>query len=285
MQEAVLIVVAASACSRASPRRRRSGRSTRRRSRPASPSTRSSPSGADLGGRVPPATGDVYGSAGALVPLLHGCGGGERARAAGRLRPRGRRRAPPGRVAAVAGDPTHDVSGPIAAPGVPASAPRRWRYRSSFCPGRRGSRSARSRAASRSSVAWISSSPTKGCSRAVRCFSSPGVWGPRSIRTQSTATSSSVRPRASSKSCRYRGAAPRPTRESRPSAAGEPLERVVDLVLVVRDNGVAVRRLIAGETKGVQRRGYWSGVVRCFSSRHRARGAPQGRRPRTKRTT
>ena len=50
-----------------------------------------------------------------------------------------------------------------------------------------------------------------------------------------------------------RRAAPRAARESRPAAAREPLERVVDLVLVVRHDGVAIRRLIARQAESVER--------------------------------
>src|SRR5436189_206690 len=39
--------------------------------------------------------------------------------------------------------------------------------------------------------------------RSVRCFSSPGVCGPRSISTASTTSSASERPSASSSRCRY----------------------------------------------------------------------------------
>ena len=41
--------------------------------------------------------------------------------------------------------------------------------------------------------------------------------------------------------------------EPRPLLAPEPLQRVADRLLVVVDNGVAVRGLIAGEPEGVQR--------------------------------
>ncbi len=48
-------------------------------------------------------------------------------------------------------------------------------------------------------------------------------------------------------------AAPGPAREARPAAAGEPLQSIVDLALVVCDDGLAVRRLVAREPEGVQR--------------------------------
>ena len=63
-------------------------------------------------------------------------------------------------------------------------------------------------------------------------------------------------------------AAAGPAREARPAAPGESLQGLVDLPLVVGDDRIAVRRLVAGQPESVQREGYWSGVVRCFSSRH-----------------
>src|SRR5262245_12021648 len=49
-----------------------------------------------------------------------------------------------------------------------------------------------------------------------------------------------------------RGATPRAARNARPAPAGEALERLVDLPLVVADDRIAVRRLIAREPEPVQ---------------------------------
>ena len=48
-------------------------------------------------------------------------------------------------------------------------------------------------------------------------------------------------------------AAPLTRREPRPFLAPEPLERIADHLLVVVDDGVAVRRLVAGEAQRVER--------------------------------
>ena len=47
--------------------------------------------------------------------------------------------------------------------------------------------------------------------------------------------------------------APRAACESRPAPAREPLQRLVDLALVVRHDGLAVRRLVARVAQGVER--------------------------------
>ena len=52
-----------------------------------------------------------------------------------------------------------------------------------------------------------------------------------------------------------RRAAPCPARETRPAPAGEALERFMDLALVVLDDRVAVRRLVARQPQRVQREG------------------------------
>ena len=103
-------------------------------------------------------------------------------------------------------DGTSAVAAAVAASRSRPIPPRRRREGGGSAPpsGRAGARAARrARAARPSSVSWISSSPENACSRPVRWFSSPGVCGPRSMRTQSTATSSPPRPSASSNSCRY----------------------------------------------------------------------------------
>ena len=50
-----------------------------------------------------------------------------------------------------------------------------------------------------------------------------------------------------------RGTAPGPARETRPAATSETLERLMDLSLVVLDDRVAVRRLVAREPQRVER--------------------------------
>jgi predicted protein tyrosine phosphatase len=50
-----------------------------------------------------------------------------------------------------------------------------------------------------------------------------------------------------------RSAAAGAARNARPAPAREPLECLVDLALVVRDDRIAVRRLVAGEPQGVER--------------------------------
>ena len=50
-----------------------------------------------------------------------------------------------------------------------------------------------------------------------------------------------------------RGPAPRPARDACPAASGEALQGVVDLPLVVVDDRVAVRALVAGEPERVER--------------------------------
>ena len=86
----------------------------------------------------------------------------------------------------------------------------------------------------------------RGTSTAARpaARSSPGVCGPRSISTASSACSSTLSPGVSSSRWRYFAArAPLAKRVQRRRA--EPVQRVADRRLVVGDDGVAVRRLVA----------------------------------------
>jgi len=50
-----------------------------------------------------------------------------------------------------------------------------------------------------------------------------------------------------------RSPAPRPARDTRPAPPRESLEGVVDLALVVPDDRIPIRRLVAGETECVER--------------------------------
>ena len=119
-----------------------------------------------------------------------------------------------------------------------------------------------------SSASWTSSSAAKRCSRSLRCFSSPGVCGPRSMSTASSEISADVEPSASSSRCRYFAARlPGPLARRVQPRRAEPVERLADRRLVVVDDRVAVRRLVAGEPQRVQRERVASGVVRCFSIR------------------
>ena len=56
---------------------------------------------------------------------------------------------------------------------------------------------------SRSSVVWTAARSANGCRRSQRAFSSPGVWAPRSMSTESTASSSGARVSVSSSRWRY----------------------------------------------------------------------------------
>ncbi len=84
----------------------------------------------------------------------------------------------------------------------PGSPPRSWANRSSFWPGRRGSRTTSSRSPSRASTPSTSSRPAKRWSRSLRPFSSPGVCGPRSISTARIEISAPSSDSASSRRCR-----------------------------------------------------------------------------------
>jgi hypothetical protein len=85
-------------------------------------------------------------------------------------------------------------------------------------------------------------------------LSSPGVCGPRSISTASTLLSSRVEPERLVEQVAVLGrAAAVAAGEPRPAAAAEPVQRVADRRLVVVDDRVAVRRLVAGEPQRVER--------------------------------
>ena len=83
--------------------------------------------------------------------------------------------------------------------------PTSWAQRLSFWPAWRSRRttSGSVRRARRRRASSTSSWSAKGWSRSVRDRSSPGVWGPRSMSTQSTAASGPSRPSASSSTWRY----------------------------------------------------------------------------------
>ena len=88
----------------------------------------------------------------------------------------------------------------------------------------------------------------------MRCFSSPGVCGPRSMSTARTRQIGlGELERVVDEMPVLGGAAPGPAREPHPPLPGEPLQRLPDLRLVVLDDRVPARRLVAGKTKRVER--------------------------------
>ena len=113
----------------------------------------------------------------------------------------------------------------------------------------------RSRSVSRSSASSTDARSAKGCMRSVRCFSSPSVCGPRSISTQSSARSSGARPERLVEQVAVlvrsgcRGSSRGAPKPRWPSA----LRRLAHGRLVVVDDRIAVRRLVARQPQRVER--------------------------------
>ena len=111
-----------------------------------------------------------------------------------------------------------------------------------------------SRSGSASSVAWRSSRPANGCMRSVRCLSSPGVCGAAQQQHAQDGLLVGRDPeRLVDEVAVLRRAAAAAARVADPAPAAEPLQRGAQRRLVVVDDRIAVRRLVAGESQRVER--------------------------------
>ena len=116
-----------------------------------------------------------------------------------------------------------------------------------------GARPARARSAARASRARSSRS-ANACIRSVRCLSSPGVCGPRSISTHMIACSPASIGSASASRCRYFArAAAGAAGQAGEAAALQTVQRVADDRVVVVDHRVAVGGLVARQPQRVER--------------------------------
>ena len=118
--------------------------------------------------------------------------------------------------------------------------------------GAAGARRDRGRSAARARRCTAARSPS-GCRRSVRCFSSPGVCGPRSISTPAPPARPRAGPSASSSRWRYFAArlpAPLARRVQRRRERRCSASRIDRLVVV--DDRVAVGRLVARQAQRVE---------------------------------